>query len=138
MIEEAADPKMMQKLLLRAAEILEGGWCRGYLCLAKDLSPWSSSQNKDPLYGEVGVDRFCMAGAVMKARSEIYGEIFASREAAQVTGLALQEVQRLLPDVPAARDSTVTKPSIAFFNDRMCVNGRHAADIFRTAAERLA
>ena len=56
-----------KKLLLRAAEILEGGWCRG------NYARHSSGAQIPIRLAQPGVDSFCLAGAIMKAVMEHEG-----------------------------------------------------------------
>lgn len=131
----APDLKMTQKILLHAAEILDAGWCRGDLCQTP------RHNTKDPTIGQIGVDRFCMAGALMRARQDIYGasgyEPRPTVEYHKACGL----MQAQMPESFHWRTDGALVPgrvSIPYFNDKLCESAEQAAGIFRKAAEGLA
>lgn len=134
--EEAmlADPQMAQKTLRRAAEIVEVGWCRDALARSNTLEPLVYVDPKGWVHqvdlrdAVVGVDLFCIRGAMMKAQYEFYGSYRKGTAAAATDDLAVAMLRRRL-----ARSDEIR--TIPYYNDFVCKSGDEAAGKLREAAD---
>lgn len=129
------DPKMVGKLLIRAAEIVEAGWCRGAICL-----DGITGLNKDVRLAVVGVDSFCMEGAVIRAKKDLFGDACYSPAAAATVAAVYEAAIQFLP-APSARaldGRSLYDTTIPHFNDWHCYDGDEAGQVFRQAAGDLA
>jgi hypothetical protein len=156
-MDQTPDPQMTRKVLLRAAEILEAGWCRGHYCATP------AGQQVDVYNAEVGVDRFCVQGAILKATQEVFGIDYTiidnpksspadyqrhglwfrhpvAAAAADAVGAPLvvrfeAYLETLSPSV--FHPSEASRAAITRWNDDLCRTGEEAAALVRATAERL-
>jgi hypothetical protein len=158
-MDQTPDPQMTRKVLLRAAEILELGWCRDHYCATE------AGFQIDVGQAQVGIDRFCVQGAILKATQEIFGLDYsgweavtyaewASRrlywrhpvaaEAAEAVGLPLipqflAYLERLRGGEGAfsVEQTENARASITRWNDSVCGSAEEAIALVRATAERL-
>lgn len=114
-----------KKILLRAAEILEGGWCRGVYARSQHTTQVSI------MMAQPGVDRFCLTGAIMKAVMEYLGNPPAMHSGqAGVHPLTTAAFN-------AMHDTGLHVGSLTHWNDRVCPSGEVAVAAVRRAADGL-
>jgi hypothetical protein len=123
-------PRETQKILLRAAEILEGGWCRG--AYAVSGLPGLGLCQVSLGTAQPGVDRFCLTGAILKAVQEHEGIEVRPREG--VSGFLA--MHPLATAAFGAMHGVLGEPLTAW-NDRFCLSGDEAVGKVREAAHAL-
>lgn len=120
-------PAETKKILLRAAEILEGGWCTDYYSLdrAEAMIPLGLAQP--------AVDLFCLTGAILKAVMEYEGRPMEAGEACLIP-LAKAAYTRARQAIPRDNEAAF---SLTYWNDNVCQSGAEAAARLREAADAL-
>jgi hypothetical protein len=118
-------PAETKKILLRAADILEMGWCRG--AYAVSGRPGLGLYQVSLGTAQPGVDRFCLTGAIMKAVQEHEGEGAAGH--LMLHPLANAAFDAVHAEIPGS--------AMTGWNDAMCPSGEVAAAMVREAARAL-
>jgi len=118
-----------KKLLLRAAEILEGGWCRG------NYARHSSGAQIPIRLAQPGVDSFCLAGAIMKAVMEHEGHPDGMHSGSAGEHPLAREVFSALNLAVNRRGSGIG--TLTTWNDTVCPSAEVAAAVVREVADDL-
>lgn len=121
-----------KKILLRAAEILEGGWCVGHYAIAGRSVAGTGQQYFVRLSeATAGVDKFCLSGSILKAVQEYEG-------LGRVDSGVLWQHPLAAAALDVLRDGVSPMVwSPAHWNDFVCRSGAEAAAKIREAADGL-